>query len=62
MTGDEMSASDRWGPGGTLTKWLPEPSFPFKVLTNVVSNSLFCKRKKFHNTRNVPTVASLNEF
>jgi len=41
ITGDEISASDRWGPGGTETRWLPAPSFPFRALTNAVRSSLF---------------------
>lgn len=34
ITGDEIKASDKWGPGGIVTKWLEVPSFPFIVLTN----------------------------
>lgn len=39
--GDESSASARLGPGGTVTRWDPVPSFPFKVLMKAVSFSVF---------------------
>lgn len=55
--GDERSASERCGPGGTVTKWLPDPSFPFKVLTKEVRMSLLatCKIKFWYQsfTKNI---------
>ncbi len=39
--GEEMRASDRWGPGGMVTRWLPVPSLPFTVSTNFLSTSAF---------------------
>lgn len=44
--GDERSASARLGPGGTVTKWDPVPSFPFKVFMNAVSFSVFTSWRK----------------
>lgn len=40
IIGDEIRASDKTEPRGTLIKCDPVPSFPFKVLTNTVNNSL----------------------
>ena len=34
-----MSASERWGPGGMVTRWLPVPSLPFTVSMNFFSES-----------------------
>lgn len=39
--GEESSASARLGPGGTVTRWEPVPSFPFKVFMKAVSFSVF---------------------
>lgn len=39
--GEESSASARLGPGGTVTRWDPVPSFPFKVFIKAVSFSVF---------------------
>lgn len=36
-----MRASARLGPGGTVTRWEPVPSLPFKVFTKAVSFSVF---------------------
>ena len=38
---DEMRASERWGPGGIVTRWLPVPSLPLTVSTNFFNNSAF---------------------
>lgn len=39
--GEESSVSARLGPGGTVTRWEPAPSFPLRVLMKVVSFSVF---------------------
>ncbi len=39
--GEDRRASARLGPGGTVTRWEPVPSFPFRVFTNAVSFSVF---------------------
>ena len=39
--GEESRASARLGPGGTVTRWEPVPSFPFSVLMKAVSFSVF---------------------
>jgi len=38
--GELMRASARLGPGGTVTRWEPVPSLPFKVLMKAVSLSV----------------------
>lgn len=38
--GELMRASARLGPGGTVTKWEPVPSLPFRVLMKAVSLSV----------------------
>lgn len=43
--GEESSASARLGPGGTVTKWEPVPSFPFRVFIKAVSFSVFTSCK-----------------
>lgn len=35
-----MRASARLGPGGTVTRWEPVPSLPFKALMKAVSLSV----------------------
>lgn len=39
--GEDSRASARLGPGGTVTRWDPAPSFPFRVLMKAVSFSVF---------------------
>lgn len=39
--GEESRASARLGPGGTVTRWEPVPSFPFRVFMKAVSFSVF---------------------
>ena len=36
-----MRASERCGPGGIVTKWLPVPSLPLTVSTNFFNISAF---------------------
>ena len=38
---EEMRASERCGPGGIVTKWLPVPSRPLTVSTNFFNISAF---------------------
>ena len=38
MMGEVTNASDRWGPGGMVTRWLDVPSFPLMV--SVINNIL----------------------
>ena len=40
MTAEVTRASLRTGPGGTVTKWLICPSFPFKVVMKELSFSV----------------------
>ena len=37
---DEIRASAKIGPGGTVTRWLDVPSLPFTVLIKVVKRSV----------------------
>ena len=48
--GEESSVSARLGPGGTVTRWEPVPSFPLRVLMKVVSFSVFTSLTG-HNVR-----------
>ena len=50
--GDDMSASDSSGPGGTdVTRWHKFPSLPLRVLMNIVNFSEFAVWKDYvsHN-------------
>lgn len=40
IIGEEIRASDKCGPGGTVTRWLPVPSLPFNAFTKAVNTSL----------------------
>jgi len=49
--GEESSVSARLGPGGTVTRWEPAPSFPLRVLMKVVSFSVFNSWREAEHTR-----------
>lgn len=46
IIGDEIKASDRWGPGGTVTKWLLVPSYIQKI-DKLVNNKFSVSSKEF---------------
>lgn len=47
---DEMRASARIGPGGTVTRWLDVPSLPFTAFMNVVKLAVFVSYKRIATT------------
>ena len=46
MMGEVTNASDRWGPGGMVTRWLDVPSFPLMV--SVINNILLIYYSYMH--------------